>query len=95
MCSAAEPHYAFAGDGKAQRTISGLKRDGIKISLNEFGFVGTAGDSVLAEFPSIVHAFNSAVAIQQAMLRANQEIPEDRRMNFRIGIDVGDVLVKR
>ncbi|SEH97615.1 Adenylate cyclase, class 3 [Rhizobium tibeticum] len=55
---------------------------------------GTAGDSVLAEFPSIVHAFNSAVAIQQAMWRANQELPEDRRMNFRIGINVGDVLVK-
>lgn len=55
---------------------------------------GTAGDSVLAEFPSIVHAFNSAVAIQQAMWRANQQLDEDRRMNFRIGINVGDVLVK-
>nr|WP_064248205.1 adenylate/guanylate cyclase domain-containing protein [Rhizobium leguminosarum]OAP93793.1 adenylate cyclase [Rhizobium leguminosarum] len=55
---------------------------------------GTAGDSVLAEFPSIVHAFNSAVAIQQAMWRANHELPEDLRMNFRIGINVGDVLVK-
>jgi adenylate cyclase len=55
---------------------------------------GTAGDSVLAEFPCIVHAFNSAVAIQQAMWRANQALPEDRRMSFRIGINVGDVLVK-
>lgn len=55
---------------------------------------GTAGDSVLAEFPSIVHAFQSAVAIQQAMWRANQKLPDDRRMNFRIGINVGDVMVK-
>jgi class 3 adenylate cyclase len=55
---------------------------------------GTAGDSVLAEFPSVVLAFNAAVAIQQAMWRANQELAEDRRMNFRIGINVGDVLVK-
>ncbi|MGO4569502.1 adenylate/guanylate cyclase domain-containing protein [Rhizobium sp. 2YAF20] len=55
---------------------------------------GTAGDSVLAEFPSILHAFSAAVAIQQAMWRANQELAEDRRMNFRIGINVGDVLVK-
>lgn len=55
---------------------------------------GTAGDSVLAEFPSIVHAFQSAVAIQQAMWRANKSLPEDRRMNFRIGINVGDVLFK-
>jgi class 3 adenylate cyclase len=55
---------------------------------------GTAGDSVLAEFPSVVHAFQSAVAIQQAMWRANSELPEDHRMSFRIGINVGDVLVK-
>ncbi|WP_018859593.1 adenylate/guanylate cyclase domain-containing protein [Rhizobium sp. 42MFCr.1] len=55
---------------------------------------GTAGDSVLAEFPSVVHAFNAAIAIQQAMWRANEELPVDRRMNFRIGINVGDVLVK-
>ncbi|WP_426127644.1 adenylate/guanylate cyclase domain-containing protein [Pararhizobium sp. PWRC1-1] len=49
---------------------------------------------MLAEFPSIVHAFNSAVAIQQAMWRANREFSDDHRMNFRIGINVGDVLVK-
>lgn len=55
---------------------------------------GTAGDSVLAEFPSVVHAFHAAVAIQQAMWRANEELPLDHRMNFRIGINVGDVLVK-
>lgn len=55
---------------------------------------GTAGDSVLAEFPSIVHAFNCAVAIQQAMWRANQALADDRKMNFRIGINIGDVLVK-
>jgi class 3 adenylate cyclase len=55
---------------------------------------GTAGDSVLAEFPSVVHAFQAAVSIQQAMWRANQALPEERRMNFRIGINVGDVLIK-
>jgi len=55
---------------------------------------GTAGDSVLAEFPSIVHAFGSAIAIQQAIWAANQHLSEDRRMHFRIGINVGDVLVK-
>ena len=55
---------------------------------------GTAGDSVLAEFPSVVHAFQSAVAIQQAIWRANSALPENHRMHFRIGINVGDVLVK-
>lgn len=55
---------------------------------------GTAGDSVLAELPSIVHASHCAVAIQQAMWRANRSLADDRKMNFRIGINVGDVLAK-
>lgn len=55
---------------------------------------GTAGDSVLAEFPSIVHAFNCAIAIQQAMWRANRPLADKHKMYFRIGINVGDVLVK-
>ncbi|WP_312366976.1 adenylate/guanylate cyclase domain-containing protein [Ensifer sp.] len=55
---------------------------------------GTAGDSVLAEFPSIVHAFHAAVTIQQTLWRANLVLAEERKMQFRIGINVGDVLVK-
>ncbi len=55
---------------------------------------GTAGDSVLAEFPSVVQAFNCAIAIQLAITQANADIPDDARMSFRIGINVGDVMVK-
>jgi len=55
---------------------------------------GTAGDSVLAEFASVVDAVHCAVAIQQAMHKANAGLPDDRRMELRIGINVGDVLVK-
>ncbi|WP_113361307.1 adenylate/guanylate cyclase domain-containing protein [Rhizobium sp. SYY.PMSO] len=55
---------------------------------------GTAGDSILAEFPSVVQAFNCAIAIQLAIDRANVGIPMDEQMNFRIGINVGDVMVK-
>jgi class 3 adenylate cyclase len=55
---------------------------------------GTAGDSVLAEFPSVVEAFQCAVAIQQALARENAALPESQRMPLRIGINVGDVLVK-
>jgi class 3 adenylate cyclase len=55
---------------------------------------GTAGDSVLAEFPSVVEAFHCAVAIQQALARENAALPEEQRMPLRIGINVGDVLVK-
>jgi class 3 adenylate cyclase len=55
---------------------------------------GAAGDSVLAEFPSVVEAYHSAIAIQQAIAKANAALPESRRMSFRIGINVGDVMVK-
>ena len=55
---------------------------------------GTAGDSVLAEFASVVDAVHCAVAIQQALHKANANLPDERRMRLRIGINVGDVLVK-
>jgi adenylate cyclase len=55
---------------------------------------GTAGDSVMAEFPSVLEAVQCAVEIQQAVAARNAEVAEDRRMLFRIGINVGDVMVK-
>ena len=54
----------------------------------------TAGDSVLAEFASVLDAVRCAVDIQEAVARANEEEPETRKMRFRIGINVGDVMVK-
>jgi len=54
--------------------------------------VGTAGDSVLAEFASVVDAVQCAVEIQQVLRAKNALLPEDRRMDFRIGINLGDVI---
>jgi hypothetical protein len=54
---------------------------------------GTAGDSVLAEFPSIIEAVNCGVSIQQALAAANAALPAKGRMELRIGINVGDVMV--
>jgi adenylate cyclase len=54
----------------------------------------TAGDSVLAEFASVLDAVRCAIEIQEALAQANQEEPEARQMRFRIGINVGDVMVK-
>ena len=54
----------------------------------------TAGDSVLAEFASVLDAVRSAIEIQEALQRANEGEPEGRRMRFRIGVNVGDVMVK-
>ena len=54
----------------------------------------TAGDSVLAEFPSVVDAVQCAVEVQQALAEANEGAPEDRRMSFRIGVHMGDVMIR-
>jgi len=54
----------------------------------------TAGDSVLAEFPSAVEAVRSATEIQAALHTRNQHLPPEQRMQFRIGINLGDVIVQ-
>jgi adenylate cyclase len=54
----------------------------------------TAGDSVLAEFPSVVEAVQAAVDIQEALTTANAALPEDRQARFRIGVHVSDVIPK-
>ena len=54
----------------------------------------TTGDGVLVEFPSIVAAVESAVAVQKLMAERNADVQEDRRQRFRIGINLGDVLIE-
>lgn len=54
----------------------------------------TAGDSVLAEFASIFDAVKCAVDVQAAVASLNEPLGEERRMAFRIGINVGDVMAK-
>ncbi|HJY80934.1 MAG TPA: adenylate/guanylate cyclase domain-containing protein [Candidatus Binatia bacterium] len=56
--------------------------------------VGTAGDSILAEFASVVDAVQCAVEIQTALKTENANLPTNRRMEFRIGINLGDVMVE-
>ena len=53
----------------------------------------TAGDSVMAEFASPVEAVRCAAAIQQEIELWNAELPEARRMLFRVGVNLGDVMV--
>ncbi len=57
-------------------------------------FVNSAGDSVLAEFASVVDAVNCAVDIQRALKVENARLPPARRMDFRIGVNLGDVMVE-
>src|SRR5215470_5258032 len=54
----------------------------------------TAGDSVLAEFGSAVDAVRCAMDAQAALAEANARLSPDKRINFRIGIHIGDVMVR-
>jgi TolB-like protein/class 3 adenylate cyclase/Flp pilus assembly protein TadD len=56
--------------------------------------VKTTGDGLLLEFPSVVDAVECAVAVQAVMVARNAGVPQDRRMLFRIGINLGDILVE-
>jgi TolB-like protein/class 3 adenylate cyclase len=56
--------------------------------------VKTTGDGVLLEFPSVVDAVECAVAMQAVIAQRNEGVPEDRRMLFRIGINLGDILIE-
>ena len=63
------------------------------ISGHEGRIFNTAGDSVLAQFQSAVEAVRCAIAIQQELRVQNAQVDEPHRMEFRIGVHVGDVLV--
>jgi adenylate cyclase len=54
--------------------------------------IDTAGDGILAEFPSVVGAAECAVEIQAVIAARNAPVPEHRQMRFRIGINLGDVI---
>src|SRR5215472_6240449 len=51
------------------------------------------GDGALAEFPSVVEAVNCALAIQNAMARTEPDQAEEKRIRYRIGINLGDIII--
>ena len=66
-----------------------------KIAEHHGRIVKSTGDGVLAEFGSVVDAVVCANEIQQAMAERNADIPSARRIEFRIGVNLGDVIVER
>lgn len=56
--------------------------------------MSTSGDGALVEFPSVVSAVECAVAIQQDMSERNRDAPHDRRIEFRMGINLDEVIVE-
>jgi adenylate cyclase len=57
--------------------------------------VGTAGDSLLAEFASVVRGVECAVALQREIAERNAALPVERQMRFRVGVNLGDVMVEK
>jgi adenylate cyclase len=97
----------LAADVAGYSRLMGLDEEGTLSTLSAFRVItdelivqhggricGTAGDSILAAFGSALAAVHCAIAIQKDLGRANDELEIDRRMQFRIGINVGDVMVK-
>src|SRR5258705_1805257 len=73
--------------GKLRRAVDPL------IAAHDGRIVGTAGDSLLADFSSVVDALNCAVEMQRATRAINDPVPPERRLELRIGVNLGDVIV--
>src|SRR5271157_1846262 len=80
-----------AGTARAVRE----QREAAAPIVRGFGgrLVKTMGDGVLLEFPSVVAAVECAIAIQQQMTERNAGVPEARRILYRIGVNLGDVVI--
>ena len=74
--------------GEYREIIDGL------ISRHDGRVFSTGGDSVLAEFGSAVEAVRCAISVQEEIASRNTELADDRKLMFRIGINVGDVMVR-
>jgi adenylate cyclase len=81
-----------AGTAKAVRE----HREAATPIFREFGgrLVKTTGDGVLLEFPSVVAAVECAIALQKQMVERNAGVPEEKRILYRMGVNLGDVLIE-
>ena len=79
------------------RALKAHRRDIVDPAIAAHGgrIVKTTGDGILVDFPSIVDAVACAVNIQREMLAHNANVPEDKRIVFRIGINIGDIIIDR
>jgi adenylate cyclase len=80
-------------EGATVKTLEGYKQAMFSLIKRYRGrIIDSPGDNVLAEFSSVVDAVECAVQIQKKLKSRNDTLPENRRMKFRIGINLGDVI---
>ena len=90
-----EGYSRLMGEDEAAtiRTLMDYKKAMAALITQHRGrIVDAPGDNLLAEFASVVDAVNCAVEIQRELAERNQELPSERRMQFRIGVNLGDVV---
>jgi class 3 adenylate cyclase len=75
--------------------LKGHRRERIDPKIAEYGgrIVKSTGDGPLLEFPSVVDAVRCAVDVQRGMGERNAGAAADRRIDFRVGINVGDIII--
>src|ERR1700693_4009531 len=75
--------------------LRGHRRELIDPEITEHKgrIVKTTGDGILIEFPSVVEAVACAVAVQRGMAERNTEMPEGQRIVFRVGVNLGDIII--
>lgn len=83
-----------ADDEGTLAALRNHRRELIDPEISDHGgrIANTAGDSILIEFPSVVEAMRCTLNIQRSMAERNRRTPEDRRIEFRVGINVGDIM---
>jgi len=76
--------------------LTAHRRELIDPKIAEYGgrIVKTTGDGLLLEFPSVVEAVRCAVELQRGMVERNAGIPADERIEFRVGVNVGDIIIQ-
>ena len=81
---------------ETHRRLSVLQRELIRAQVGQYHgkIVKNTGDGALVEFASVVDAVHCAVEIQRRMSERNADVPDDRRIEFRIGLNLGDVIVE-
>ena len=90
--------YSRLMGGNEVGTLTALKQHRAEmidpcIAQHQGRIVKLTGDGMLIEFPSVVSAVECATHVQREMRSRNADVPEDRRIEFRIGVNLGDVIV--
>ena len=85
-----------ADEGGTLQALKAIRAELIDptIAAHDGRLVKTTGDGLLVEFSSVVHALHCATEVQAGMAQRNTAVPADKRLEFRIGINKGDIVVE-